>query len=175
MADAAGIAGDRLKSLINRIERLEEEIGALNADKSEVYQEAKGTGFDVKVMRQIIQRRRKDRDELDEADTLLDIYERAIGMRPDFGTEVATRARTEDPAVEVESGAEPTLADAPDIEDLDAARDQGREAFASGGRIDRPPQFPHHQLLAAWDRGFTEAANDARKQRLATTAAEGRA
>jgi len=82
MPDIAGIAGDRLKSLIERIERLEEERKALGADIKEVYAEAKGTGFDTKIMRQVIRLRRMDKDDLDEQETLLDVYKRALGMLP---------------------------------------------------------------------------------------------
>lgn len=92
MADVGGIAGAQLKSFIERIERLQEEIDALNADKAEVFSEAKGTGFDTKIMKQIIKIRRMDKDDLDEQETLLDVYKRALGMLPDFGTPVATRA-----------------------------------------------------------------------------------
>src|ERR1700738_4339984 len=84
MADVAGIAGDRLKSFIERIERLEEEKRALAEDIKEVYAEAKGTGFDTKIMRQLIKIRKMDKDDLDEQETLLDVYKRAIGMLPDF-------------------------------------------------------------------------------------------
>jgi uncharacterized protein (UPF0335 family) len=87
MADVAGIAGDRLKSFIERIERLEEEKRALAEDIKEVYAEAKGTGFDTKVMRQLIKLRKMDKDDLDEQETLLDVYKRAIGMLPNFETE----------------------------------------------------------------------------------------
>ena len=83
MADVGGIAGDRLKSFIERIERLEEERKALSNDIKEVYAEAKGTGFDVKIMRQVIRLRRMDKDDLDEQETLLDIYRRALGMLPE--------------------------------------------------------------------------------------------
>ena len=83
MPDIAGIAGDRLRSLIERIERLEEEKRTLAADIKEVYAEAKGTGFDTKIMRQIIRLRRMDKDDVDEQETLLDIYKRALGMLPD--------------------------------------------------------------------------------------------
>jgi uncharacterized protein (UPF0335 family) len=83
MPDVGGIAGDRLKSLIERIERLEEEKRTLSADIKEVYAEAKGTGFDTKIMRQIIRIRRMDKDDVDEQETLLDIYKRALGMLPD--------------------------------------------------------------------------------------------
>ena len=82
MADVGGIAGDRLKSFVERIERLEEEKKALANDIKEVYAEAKGTGFDTKIMRQIIRIRRMDKDDLDEQETLLDIYRRALGMLP---------------------------------------------------------------------------------------------
>ena len=84
MADVAGVAGDRLKSFIERIERLEEEKRALAADIKEVYAEAKGTGFDTKIMRQLIKLRKMDKDDLDEQETLLDVYKRAIGMLPSF-------------------------------------------------------------------------------------------
>ena len=82
MADVGGIAGDRLKSFVERIERLEEERKALSNDIKEVYAEAKGTGFDVKIMRQVIRLRRMDKDDLDEQETLLDVYRRALGMLP---------------------------------------------------------------------------------------------
>ncbi len=84
MADVGGIAGERLKSFIERIERLEEEKRALSEDIKEVYAEAKGTGFDPKIMRQVIRIRRMDKDDLDEQESLLDIYKRALGMLPDL-------------------------------------------------------------------------------------------
>jgi uncharacterized protein (UPF0335 family) len=83
MADVGGIAGDRLKSFVERIERLEEERKALSNDIKEVYAEAKGTGFDIKTMRQIVRIRRIDKDDLDEQETLLDLYKRALGMLPE--------------------------------------------------------------------------------------------
>jgi uncharacterized protein (UPF0335 family) len=84
MPDIAGIAGDRLRSLIERIERLEEEKRTLGEDIKEVFAEAKGSGFDVKIMRQIIKIRRMDKDDLDEQEALLDVYMRALGMLPDI-------------------------------------------------------------------------------------------
>jgi uncharacterized protein (UPF0335 family) len=83
MADVGGIAGERLRSFIERIERLEEEKRTLAEDIKEVFAEAKGSGFDTKIMRQIIKIRRMDKDDLDEQETLLDIYKRALGMLPD--------------------------------------------------------------------------------------------
>jgi len=82
MADRGGVAGERLKSFIERIERLEEEKRALAADIKEVYSEAKGAGFDIKTIREIIKIRRMDEDDLDEREALLDTYKRALGMMP---------------------------------------------------------------------------------------------
>jgi uncharacterized protein (UPF0335 family) len=82
MPDVGGIAGDRLKSFIERIERIEEERKTLGDDIKEVYAEAKGTGFDTKIMRQLIRIRKMDKDDLDEQETLLDVYKRALGMLP---------------------------------------------------------------------------------------------
>jgi uncharacterized protein (UPF0335 family) len=84
MPDVGGIAGERLRSFIERIERLEEEKRTLAADIKEVFAEAKGSGFDVKIMRQLIRIRRMDKDDLDEQETLLDVYKRALGMLPDM-------------------------------------------------------------------------------------------
>jgi uncharacterized protein (UPF0335 family) len=89
MPDVGGIAGERLRSFIERIERLEEEKRALAQDIKEVYAEAKGTGFDTKTMRQIVKIRKMDQDELDEQETLLDVYKRALGMTVAFAEEAA--------------------------------------------------------------------------------------
>jgi len=89
MPDVGGIASERLKSFIERVERLEEEKRALAEDIKEVYAEAKGVGFDVKIMRQIVKIRKMDQDELDEQETLLDVYKRALGMIPDLPSEAA--------------------------------------------------------------------------------------
>ncbi len=80
MADAGGIAADRLKSFVERIERLEEEKAALTADIREVFGEAKGTGFDVKIMRQVIKLRKMESNDRQEQEHLLDLYKRALGL-----------------------------------------------------------------------------------------------
>ena len=79
-ADSGGIAADHLKSFIERIERLEEEKAAIANDVKEVYAEAKGTGFDTKIMRQIIRLRKMDKAEYQEQEALLDIYKQAMDM-----------------------------------------------------------------------------------------------
>jgi uncharacterized protein (UPF0335 family) len=78
--ETGGIAADRLRSLIERIERLEEERKALGNDIKDIYAEAKSAGFDVKVLRQLISIRRKEPAEVEEQESLLDIYRRALGM-----------------------------------------------------------------------------------------------
>ena len=83
------IDSGHLKAFIERIERLEEEKRALAEDIKEVYSEAKGAGFDVKIMRQIVKIRKMDQDDLDEQETLLDVYKRALGMIPDLPSEAA--------------------------------------------------------------------------------------
>lgn len=77
---AGGIAADRLRSIIERIERLEEERKALSGDIKDIFTEAKSAGFDVKVLRQIIRIRKQEPAEVEEQETLLSIYRRAIGM-----------------------------------------------------------------------------------------------
>ena len=90
MPDVGGVAVERLKSFIERIERLEEEKRALSGDIKEVYAEAKGTGFEPKIMRQIIKIRKMDKEEVDEEESRLDLYKRALGMMPEADME--TRA-----------------------------------------------------------------------------------
>ena len=78
MTDTVGIAGDRIRSFIERIEHIEEEIKALNEGKKEIFAEAKGDGFDVKVLKEILRLRKQDKDERDEHESLLDLYLRAM-------------------------------------------------------------------------------------------------
>ncbi|MBO0711276.1 MAG: DUF2312 domain-containing protein [Acetobacteraceae bacterium] len=75
-----GIAAERLRSLVERIERLEEERRALGGDIKDIYTEAKSAGFDVKVMRQLIRIRRQEPAEVQEQESLLDLYRRALSM-----------------------------------------------------------------------------------------------
>ncbi|HTW26134.1 MAG TPA: DUF2312 domain-containing protein [Acetobacteraceae bacterium] len=79
-AEVGGIAADRLRSIIERIERLEEERRGLAGDIKDIFAEAKSAGFDVKVVRQIIRLRRQEPAEVEEQETLLDLYRRALGM-----------------------------------------------------------------------------------------------
>ena len=76
----ANFAKDQLKSLVERVERLEEEKTALSGDIREVYAEAKGNGFDTKIMRQVVRIRKMESHEREEQDALLDLYLSALGM-----------------------------------------------------------------------------------------------
>ena len=78
--EVGGIAADRLRSIVERIERLEEERKSLANDIKDIYSEAKSAGFDVKVLRQIITLRREEPAEVEEQETLLELYRRALGM-----------------------------------------------------------------------------------------------
>ncbi len=87
MADIGGITAEQLRGYIERIERLEEDKAAIAADIKEVFAEAKGNGFDVKTMRQIIRLRKMDKDDRDEQETLLELYMHALGMAEGPGTQ----------------------------------------------------------------------------------------
>jgi uncharacterized protein (UPF0335 family) len=78
MSDIVGIPGNRIRSFVERIEQIENEIKDLNEAKKEVFSEAKGEGFDVKILKEIIKLRKQDQDERDEHDSLLDVYMRAM-------------------------------------------------------------------------------------------------
>ena len=78
--EVGGIAADRLRSIVERIERLEEERKGLAENIKDIFAEAKSAGFDVKVVRQIISIRKKEPAEVEEQETLLDLYRRALGM-----------------------------------------------------------------------------------------------
>ena len=80
MAEVGGIAADRLRSFVERVEKLEEEKAALAADIRDVYAEAKGTGFDVKTLRQIIRLRKLDQSDREEQEALLDLYKRVLDL-----------------------------------------------------------------------------------------------
>lgn len=75
-----GVAQDQLRSIVARIERLEEEKATIAADIKEVYGEAKGNGFDVKALRKLISMRKVDQAERKEQEAMLDLYMHALGM-----------------------------------------------------------------------------------------------
>lgn len=78
MSGSDQIAGDQLRTIVERIEQVEEEIKELTEARKEIYLEAKGNGFDVKVLRELIRLRKRDQQEREEHETLLDLYLQAI-------------------------------------------------------------------------------------------------
>jgi uncharacterized protein (UPF0335 family) len=77
---ATRFAKDQLKSVIERVERLEEEKKTISDDIRDVYAEAKGNGFDVKALRTIVRMRKQDANERHEQETILETYMQALGM-----------------------------------------------------------------------------------------------
>ena len=82
-------AQGQLRSLVERIERLEEEKKTIAGDIKEVYAEAKGNGFDTKILRKVISLRKKEAAEREEEQSMLDLYLQALGMIPDEKEEAA--------------------------------------------------------------------------------------
>ncbi|MBA5777315.1 DUF2312 domain-containing protein [Stappia sp. F7233] len=80
MANPDGVAADQLRAFVERIERLEEEKKVISDDIKDVYAEAKGTGFDIKVLRKVISLRKKKPHEREEEEAVLDLYMHALGM-----------------------------------------------------------------------------------------------
>ena len=89
MANKTTFAQGQLKSLVDRIERLEEEKKTIAADIKEVYAEAKGNGFDTKILRKVISLRKKEATEREEEQSMLDLYMAALGMIPGENEEAA--------------------------------------------------------------------------------------
>jgi uncharacterized protein (UPF0335 family) len=86
MAEPAGVARDQLRTIIERIEKLEEEKAAIAGDIKEIYAEAKANGFDTKRLRRVVQLRKQDSAERQEQEALLDLYLHALGMIPGDGS-----------------------------------------------------------------------------------------
>lgn len=89
MAKFGGVNGNQLRGIVERIEKLEEEKSAIGGDIRDVFSEAKGNGYDVKAIRQIIKLRKKDVSERQEEEAVLETYMNALGMLPLFEKESA--------------------------------------------------------------------------------------
>lgn len=81
------VAQDQLRAFIERIERMEEEKAAIAADIKEIYSEARGNGFDAKILRKIVSIRKQDANERAEQAALLNLYMSALGMTEQLGME----------------------------------------------------------------------------------------
>ena len=79
MSGPGGVAGDRLRSFVERVEQIDEEIKGLNEGKKEIFDEAKGEGYDVKILKEVIRLRKQDKAQRDEEAALIDLYLSAIG------------------------------------------------------------------------------------------------
>lgn len=172
-----GISGERLKVFLDRIERLEEEKRSIGEDIKEIFAEAKGQGFDTKLMRMLLKERRMDPDDLKEQNDMLDVYRRALGMFVDTPLgEAAMRAAEEkvegpngeklrkkkdEEPVAVAAVAEVT----PD--DQAEAKLKGEAAGASGEPITANPHPGKHALHSWWSKGWHLG-----KESLAARAAE---
>lgn len=80
MSEVGGIAAEKLRSLIERIERLEEEKNGINSDIRDIFAEAKSVGFDVKIMRAVLKLRKMNAADRDEQEMLLDTYRKALDI-----------------------------------------------------------------------------------------------
>jgi uncharacterized protein (UPF0335 family) len=78
MSEPGGVAGDQIRAFVERIEHIEEEIRSLTEDKKEIFAEAKGEGFDVKILKEIIRIRKQDQEERQEHESLLEVYLHAL-------------------------------------------------------------------------------------------------
>jgi uncharacterized protein (UPF0335 family) len=79
MSGPGGLAAEQLRAIIERIEHVEEEIKALNEGKKEIYAEAKGEGYDIKIIKEVIRIRKQDAKDRDEKESLIDLYLHALG------------------------------------------------------------------------------------------------
>lgn len=114
------VSAEQLKSIIERIERLEEEKSAIAYDIRDIYYEAKGNGFDTKAIRQIIRLRKLDNNERDEQEYLLDVYKAALGMIPELDDDTPlTRKGTLDEDSEDSEDERPKRGAKPVFENID--------------------------------------------------------
>ncbi|WP_337996199.1 DUF2312 domain-containing protein [Oleispirillum naphthae] len=167
-----GASGEKLRSLIERVERLEQEKAAITADIAAVYSEAKSQGFDTKTMREIVKLRKLDPLQREEQEALLDIYKAALGMLYDTPLGEAARRRLEkkpkrdddgDGQYDIEDRREPEPepeAPAPfDADaDIDKAREMGDAAARAGQSVTANPFPARDPRRAAWDEAWCRAA-----------------
>lgn len=131
----------QLRAIVERIERIESEIADMNSDKSDIFKEAKATGFDVKALKAVIAYRRKDPTERDEQEALFDLYLAELSGKSSVGTPSATRVhvhetKSPEPAAPATTQAQPSQT---------AQALQASVAIArSGGDPFEVPDLPAH-------------------------------
>lgn len=168
--------GERLRSFIARIERLEEDKAAVAEDIKEVYAEARGVGFDTKIIRLIIREKKMGHEKAEEERALLDLYKAALGMLDGtpLGRSAIERLQKKpepeegDDQLDIEDavGAQPGEEETPEPEEQDPfngitpdeARNQGRNASTLGEDVTKNP-FPARDVRrAAWEEGWCQNA-----------------
>lgn len=169
--NTGGIAAERLRSFIERIERLEEEKAAIASDIKEVFAEAKSSGFETKVMRTIIRLRKMDPAERQEHEALTDIYMAALGMLSDPLSSAAVKRLTPKPDPKPDAMPDGNvMPDAPEPEDglpepvaktevtAEQAREMGADAARAGKPVTANPFPARDPNRAAWDEGWCQAS-----------------
>lgn len=145
----SNIAGQRLLSFIERIERLEQEKSCLLQDIAEVKKEAKGCGFDVKTINRIVKERRQTQEQIQEEQALLELYRAALGMLHDTPLGEAARRQISKPQEE-HAPPPPVFSE----EDIKTAREEGTAAANSGVPITENPYPARDPRRAAWDEAW---------------------
>lgn len=152
------VAADHLRQMIERVERLTEEKAALQADIREVYAEAKGHGFNVKVMKQVVRERAMDDGDRAEFFANRNLYLEALGMASYDDTPLgrsATPPPDPDPEPEPDAPADdPEPADPHPGVNIPAARAMGRAAGANGTPVTANPFPAGDERRAAWDEAW---------------------
>jgi uncharacterized protein (UPF0335 family) len=157
-----GEAGEQLRSIIERVERLNEEVADLKGDIGDIFLEAKGNGFDPKTIRQIIKLRALSEAERTEQEAMLDLYMHALGMLTDtpLGDAARQKLSKPDPADEGTSDETPDEAPQnpvhPEItqKDMAAAKKAGAKAARDGVVVLKNPYVAGDPRRAAWDFGW---------------------
>ena len=160
----SGVSGERLRSFVERIERIEEDIRAAQEDRKEIYSEAKGVGFDTKIICMIVRDRKMSQEQRDEIEALLDLYKAALGMLD--GTPLGRSAidrlqKMQKPSEEESEGEKEQQEQAPQPpteEEIEKARHEGRSAADRGLPVTRNPYPAHDPRRAAYDEGWCQMA-----------------
>ncbi len=174
MTDVGGVVGERLLAIVQRIERMEEEIANCQADRREIYAEARGAGFDAKTVREIVKLRKMDPMDRAEQEALLDIYKAALGMLADTPLGQAARRRLskppekpsdDQPEAPTDDDGNDELDDLldPDVPPEDTrtvedARKLGEEAAKAGKPVTSNPFPAQDKRRAAWDEAWCMAS-----------------
>ena len=153
-------------SIIQRVERIEEKIAGLRADKTDIMREAKSNGFDTKTIARLIKERKMSEQERIEAEALLELYKAAIGMLDGTPLGAAAIARLQKKPPTEDVGENGGLAnDTPPheeksitAEDIEQARNEGHAAAISGKPVISNPYPAHDKRRAAYDEGWCQAA-----------------